>query len=175
MNIRKAIGVFVVLAWPSIVSADSLKLVVVTDPAGATLYANDSGQLMGYAPFELKYELPRGFFKDGRCTTLQGLKVRWASGAEASINGLQACAQSGKRQQFVFVRPDVPGRAIDAEFALRLEELALARESARAERSRRIAEIWSQYAERQRAIAESYRPVTCTSNLIGSTVYTTCR
>ena len=175
MGTRTVSVVAALLLWPYLASADTLNVTVASDPAGATLFANNSSQLMGYTPFTLKYELPKGFFKQGQCTTVQGLMVRWASGAEAAISWLSVCPQNGKRQQFVFVRPDVPGREVDAGFALRLEELALARESARANRARRIAEIWRQYAAQQQAIADRYRAVTCTSNLIGSTVYTSCR
>jgi hypothetical protein len=156
-----------------LVSADTLKLIVATDPAGATLYANDAGQLMGYAPYELKYELAKGFFKGSACAMVQGLRVRWASGAEAAVPSLTVCPWIGKRQQFVFTRPTgVSGGELDAEFALRLQELALAQQQSRAEA---IADLYRYYdAKREARRAERARRLSCRSVIFGNIIRTDC-
>ena len=92
-----------------------------SDPAGATLYANQSQQSFGYAPTKLKYKVSKGFSSGSECMTLQPVMVRWASGAEASISTITACPQNGGNQQFTLVRPTgVEGRELDVQFALQL-------------------------------------------------------
>lgn len=86
-----------------------------SDPQGATLYQD--GQPFGQTPVTLTYQSDAGF-QGGGCQSLKGTTVKWASGANASIAFLSACANVGRNQRFVFVRPDGPGREIDANFAL---------------------------------------------------------
>lgn len=122
-----------------------MTVTISSDPVGATLYSGDRN--WGYTPFRLKWDLGKRFFKDGRCSTTEPIKVRWASGGEASLPALVLCAQQGKNQQFTFVRPDSPGREIDALFAIELARLTQSRQQANA-------------AARQRAylaLAETYR------------------
>lgn len=162
------------------VFADKVKLTIISDPAGATVYVNQSKQLMGYAPSTIEYEFERDFFKHGRCERIQPLTVRWASGAEASIDTLQLCGSTGKNQQFVFVRPaDVPDRELDVLFALELQRLAAEERRASAERRSRVyamlAESYRQRADASRRRLDSLRPMNCTSTMVGSYVYTTCQ
>ena len=81
--------------------ADKVKLTIVSDPAGATVYANQSEQLMGYAPYMLNVR--------HRARLLQARPVRadtaphssMGERREASIDTLQLCGATGKYQQFV--------------------------------------------------------------------------
>jgi hypothetical protein len=89
-----------------------------SDPPGATLY--QGGQPMGMTPYTLTYQADETF-KKGGCMLLQGTNVKWASGATAAIFSLNACQTVGWRQTYMFVRPDVAGRDVDANFALQLQ------------------------------------------------------
>lgn len=143
-----------------------------SDPAGATLYANENQQTFGYAPVKLKYKVTKGFSSGKECMTIQPVMVRWASGAEASVSTITACPQQGGNQQFTLVRPTgVEGRELDVQFALQLQQIALLRQQARAAQS---AAFWQNYAATLDRIREQNRILRCTSNVIGSFVYTNC-
>jgi hypothetical protein len=140
-------------------SAESVTLTVKSDPAGALLYEN--GKQWGYAPFALKYTVPKDFKKSGRCVTFKPAFVRWASGAASEPVPVTLCGTNGTKQELVFVRPTgVEGREIDALFALQLQQQALASQQAR-----------------DQAFANAFRPpraVVCSSQVIGTSVTTTC-
>lgn len=170
----------VVLATATPAWADSVTVLFSSDPIGASVYANSNEQPFGYAPVTLKYELPKGFLKGSACQTMQPVKVRWVSGAEAQIEP-DICPGSGKKQQFVFQRPvQVPGADIDATFAIQVQQLMLARQQQRAsDFGRALSDAFYNMAEqaRRRAdIAERTRLklLNCTSTLVGDTVYTNC-
>jgi hypothetical protein len=129
-----------------------------SDPEGAMVYANEGEQLAGYAPVRLKYT-PTEQLRAGKgCMTLQPVKVRWASGATASIATLQASPAQGGEQQFSFVRPDLPGRELDVQFAIaRIQNTALVAA-----------------AQAQSLPVPVYTPKHCTSTLIGNQVFTNC-
>ncbi|WP_222565617.1 hypothetical protein [Novilysobacter antarcticus] len=92
-----------------------------SDPQGATLYGLD-GHNYGYTPVVLYYEVEKEF-KAGQCTTIHGKSVRWASGAEAAYTRQSVCPVNGYEQSFTFVRPtDIPGRDIDVQFQMALEQ-----------------------------------------------------
>jgi hypothetical protein len=107
----------------------SLSVTYFSDPAGATIYANNQQQTFGYAPVKLKYKVSKGFSSGNDCMQLQPVMVRWASGAEASVSMLRVCPQQGGNQQFTLVRPTgVAGRELDVQFALQLQQLAQLRD-----------------------------------------------
>jgi hypothetical protein len=151
----------------------SLTITYHSDPEGAMLYANDTKQLFGYTPFALKYkQLSPGFKNGSECMRLQPAMVRWASGLEAKIDGLTACPQNGGKQQFVFVRPNgVAGREIDVQVALQLQQQELLKKQARADR---IAAIYQAYSVATQQNLQRLQQLRCTSNLVGSFVYTNC-
>lgn len=91
--------------------ADKVRLVIATDPAGATVYVDAAKRLIGYAPAWIEYEMGRNFFKEGRCGAIQPIAVRWASGVEAQIDAGQLCAADGETQQLTFQRPIMPSPA----------------------------------------------------------------
>ena len=163
--------------------ADKVRVFIYSDPAGATVYANQSKQLIGYAPVYLDYEFARDFFKRGRCEVVAPIAVRWASGAEAAVEGVQVCGAAGKNQQLTFVRPpEIPGRETDAFFALQLEQL-LAQRLERIQFQEMLGALWRQQtATRQPSLDEQIiagalnrRTTDCTSTLRGNVVYTSCR
>jgi hypothetical protein len=104
--------------------ARTLYVTYLSDPPGATLYANQTGQSFGPTPVTLRYRPSQSFF-EGACLTLQPVAVRWLSGAQASQASFTACPQNGLRQQFTFTRPaEVPGADLDAQFAVQQEQRA---------------------------------------------------
>jgi hypothetical protein len=139
----------------SYAEANDVKVTFLADPTGATLYeeVNGSYKLWGYTPLILKWQVPR---KWSTCVALSPMKVRWVSGAEASIT-LKVCPQTGKNQQFVFQRPSgVPGAELDAKFA--------------------IATMRNATLAVPPPPAPIYIPHTthCTSTVIGNQVFTNC-
>ena len=100
-----ALVVLAILGHAQAAFADKVKLVVHSDPAGATVYANSSEQMIGYAPVVLEYNFPRNFFKHARCDQMQPLVVRWVSGVEVRLDTLRLCGGDGKTQQITVRRP----------------------------------------------------------------------
>jgi hypothetical protein len=139
----------------SYAAANDVKVTFQSDPTGATLYEDSAGsqKLWGYTPVVLKYQVPKRW---NACMALKPLKVRWASGAEASIT-LNVCPQTGKNQQFVFQRPTgVAGLELDVQFAI-----AMLRNAAIA-------------AEAPAPVYIPPAPKHCTSTVIGNQVFTNC-
>lgn len=101
----------------------SLQITYQSDPQGATLYQD--GQPVGITPYTLNYE-PSEDFRQGGCMTVRETSVKWASGATANTGGvLTACKSTGTRQNYTFIRPDVPGRDVDVNFALQRQRNAI--------------------------------------------------
>jgi hypothetical protein len=145
-----------------------LTLTVYSDPAGATIYQND--QVFGYAPTRLKYKVTKGFRAGKECARLIPLKVRWASGAEASIGDQTACPQNGGNQQITFVRPTgVDGREMDVLFAIQITSLMQQRA---ANEAAATAAAWDAIVPFRPIVPA--RPVHCTSQVIGRQVFTNC-
>lgn len=135
-------------------TADVL-LTVYSDPLGATVYADKAETRMGVSPVAIKYKVP---WKRNTCSTLQKITVRWASGAEATLDSVAVCQQNGKHQQLTFVRPTgVPGREIDALFALEVQRQGAAAAAAASQ-----------------VVVPLTKPVRCTSYAVGWQVFTNC-
>jgi len=89
-----------------------ITLEVHSSPEGAQVFIDDVPRLMGSTPLALTYHVAKP------CGPTQAVRVRWASGAEASQPALQLCAKTGKRQQYTFERPaDVAGLQVDLQVA----------------------------------------------------------
>jgi len=145
-----------------------IKVTFDSDPELATLYES---RMMGSAPVTLTYTTSPEFRK-GQCMQLMPMMVRWISGVESSMAKLSVCPQDGSKQQFTFVRPDLPGREIDANYVIETTRLVVTglmqRDAARAQaRSNLLAQI---LANQQKAL-----PVSCTSEVLGSRILTRCR
>ncbi len=172
-------GWYKLWSWDALVNR-KLTITYHSDPEGAMLYANESRQLMGYTPVTVQYQPSVDFYRKKACLTIQPSMVRWASGAEASGPSLSACPQVGFNQQFVFLRPTgLPGREIDAQFALQLRMLAVQQELAEAQRQATASQAWSAFSLQMQQQMQQYqslmRTVHCTSRVVGYTVYTDCR
>lgn len=145
----------------SYAEAADVKVTFQSDPIGATLYeeVNGSQKLWGYAPFTLKFQVPR---KWTTCMSLTPMTVRWVSGAQASIT-LSVCPQTGKNQQFTFQRPTgVPGVELDVQFAIAMMQNAAAAATAAAQAAARPVYV------------PPPAPKHCASTVIGNQVFTDC-
>lgn len=141
--------------------ANDVKLTLKSLPEGATVFTilpDGSEKMWGTAPVRLKWQVPRRW---AECITTESIKVRWISGVEATVSGVDLCPRVGKNQEFVFQRPaEAPGVELDVQYAI-----ALMRSAATAAAAR----------------ARSYVPYVppprekiCTSNIIGNQIFTYC-
>lgn len=90
----------------------------------------------------MKFE-PSAAWHDGKCIMTPKAEAKWASGTKKTLLPLQMCPKNGLDVTRVFERPDVPGRAEDARFALDLERnSALRRSAAAGEESNRQGRYW---------------------------------
>jgi hypothetical protein len=128
-----------------------------SEPRGATLYQN--GKPMGTTPVTLQYAVDKNF-KAGGCMQKTGTEVKWASGVTANLDSLSLCAKDGRHQQLMYVRPDVPGREIDANFSLQLQRNQI---------------MQNANAIQQMKAARAAEPVRCVSRQVGFTVRTVCQ
>ena len=146
-----------------------------SDPQGAALY--EGGRFFGYTPVTLQYPLAHLTMETGQCVAVQPLAVRWASGAEASIENLQACPINGYFQQFSFIRPTgVAGREMDVQFALERERLAIMQQQANAQEMANLSALfWQLNQQTQQIYNRPSNSVNCTTQVFGSTIQTSCR
>lgn len=165
--------VLILLLNSAIAECEWLNITYHSDPEGATLFTGDNNKLWGYTPMTLRSKVQKAFRKKGECVNMEPAMVRWPSGAEVRVSNIVACGNIGLNQQFVFVRPDgLPGREIDALFALQLQQNALLAAQVRAQQD---AAFWQTYAATAALTKTRQSQLTCTSNVIGANVYTTCR
>lgn len=170
----------VVLCCLTTINAQAAKLAVIyqSDPPGAAI-VQDDGQLLGYAPVTLYYEITKDN-KQAGAMQLRGTSATWASGAKAEIPILRIDLRIGRNQVFTFRRPDsFPGRETDVQIALQMQQLALMRAQARADAIagylQRQQQIYTQMQQSIQQNANRRQTLSCTSNAIGNTVYTDCR
>ena len=142
----------------SLTGCAGLRIQYESDPPGATLYQD--GQPMGITPYTLTYQ-PDENFKRGGCMSIRPTLVKWASGATASTgSGLTACKSTGSRQRYMFVRPNVPGRDVDMNFALQLQRNGI---------------MQQQNALMLQQLLTPPNPVNCTTTYSFGIANTTCR
>lgn len=154
---KALIGVAVVLLGGCATAPPPLHVTYESDPPGATLYQN--GQPLGTTPRTLQYSTDQAF-RNGGCKQLSGTEVKWASGVTASLPSLNACSSGGYRQKFVYVRPDAPGREIDANYALQLQRNQI---------------MQNANAIQQMNASKASSPVKCISQQVGNTIQTRCQ
>lgn len=140
-----------------------------SDPPGAMLY-DANGLYWGRTPVTLAYPGAVPTFRQGQCTLVVPVNVRWTSGATAAQQ-LRICPAQGLLQQFVFVRPDEPGREIDAQFAV---ELARQSASAAPTSSSSDTATLIEAARQLQDAANQRRNVNCSSQTTNGVVHTTC-
>jgi hypothetical protein len=159
--------------------AKQLAVTYMSDPPGATLYQGQEN--FGYTPKTLYYKISVENKERGKMT-LQGMSVRWASGATASSPSVIVDLSIGANQQLTFLRPEsVAGREIDIQFALELERLRLAQQQADAQRA---AMAWQQFQNSVNQLNQVNQqiyqqpqslPMNCISSAVGNTIVTNCR
>lgn len=147
-----------------------LQITYHSDPQGAALYQD--GQPVGVTPYTLTYESSEAF-RQGGCMAVRETSVKWASGATASTGGVMtACKATGTQQHYNFVRPDVPGRDIDVNYALQRQRNAIM-----AQQNALMIQALTpkpQPPAFQVPIYQAPQPVHCQSYRLGNTVQTNC-
>ena len=78
------------------------------------------------------------------------------------LTALTACPQNGRNQQFTFMRPTgLPGREIDAQFGLQVQQLRL--QQAQANEAAGVPQV-----------PQIQRQLHCIANVIGNQIFTNC-
>jgi len=157
-------------------ATNRIEMTYYSDPAGATIYSGQSP--VGYTPFTLAYNI-RPEDKDQRFLKIPGTKVVWATGVSTEVQSLTVDRNKGSRFHFVFVRPDVPGRQIDVNFAVQLERNRILQQQAEAQQDQAF---WQMYNTMLNQYRQSYVPTysptfksfNCTSRQVGNYIYTDC-
>lgn len=162
-NLLKLIILFGI---PALSGCAGIKVTMYSDPPGATIYADN--KTFGYAPQVLNYQ-PTDGFKRGVCMATTPITATWASGA-SDTQTLNLCPQNGYETYYTFMRPNVAGREIDANFALQLQQLQLSQQREASARYDRAVKALSDYSKS----LERSRGTSCTSTVNGNTVQTNC-
>jgi hypothetical protein len=152
-------------------ATNQVRVTYYSDPNGAALY--EGQKALGYTPFTLIYPISpqdkaRGY------VSLSPTKVVWASGASATVQSRIAELSKGTNFHLVFMRPDVPGRDVDLNFALQLERNRILQEQANAQRDQAFWQMYNAVFNQYQKSAPTYNRTNCTSNVIGNNIYTTC-
>lgn len=184
------VAALVALGFASSAYAQRTVTVIITsDPPSATL--SQYGGSVGMTPMSLKYPTTKAFTSGRGCLVLQPLSMTWASGATAEMADLKICPEGKYRYhgkyQLAFARPDVPGREIDAIFALQVQrDAATAQAQQQAANAAATAAAWAAYvpialaaiATRPIYVTQPiiYPPtVHCSSTVLGPFINTSCR
>ncbi len=114
--------------------ANKLYISYLSDPPGATVYSG--AQNYGPAPVRVWYEVSDADRANG-FKILQGVKMRWVSGAEAEVASLRADLSLGTEQHYTLPRPAAfAGADIDARYAVEIQRSRAAAEAASDEQTR---------------------------------------
>jgi hypothetical protein len=147
-----------------------LQMTYNTDPPGAMVYQGET--FLGYGPTTVSYGWQLAARDPVQCMRLQPITAPWASGAEAIRTDLQACARDSYLQQRALVRPaNVPGRDLDVQFAIHLQETAATEAQAAAVERAALFQALAQ----QSALAPRPSAVLCSSQVAKGNVYTACQ
>jgi len=180
MTTARALTLFFLVLFAS-GCATNLRVTYNSEPIGAALY--EGSTFLGTTPVTINYNVTEEQRKAGRML-LRGTSVRWVSGASANISSLTADMQQyGYHQTFTFRRPDgVPGYDVDANYALQLQRNAImllqAASQAQAAQQQQYFQQQQLQLQRQQMLQQQFRPPSnfnCTSNVIGSYIYTNCQ
>ena len=153
--------------------APTLYVTYQSEPAGAQLY--EGGRFWGYTPVTLQYPAT-GPMRQNGCMRLRQVSVRWASGAEASVPLITACAQNGYNQQFAFQRPaDYPGRKEDAQFAASMMQYRAAAQQSQVQESAAMLQAFEAINNQLRREREAKPPTRCVSSVVGKIITTNCQ
>lgn len=161
-NVNTLRSLLLVFTLAGCASTQQISVSYNSDPQGATLY--EGSVMLGYTPYTAHYNLNDEMKKTGGLKP-KPMSVKWASGATAAVSNLYVDLNKyGLNQSFTFQRPDnYPGRQIDVQFALKVEELRLLRRNADAQESAVLMQM-----------INANKPQNCTSTKIGNQVSTTC-
>jgi len=149
-----------------------LSVTYITDPPGAVLY--DKGIRQGFTPLTLYYNLDRVRKASGN---IAEVTVRWQSGATATAKAHIDLTQGLFWNQNIPRPNNVPGREADEQFGLQTESLRQQKESQEQQQMLNILLLQQQQLQVIQQVTRpppAHNSINCTSNAIGSTVFTNC-
>lgn len=145
-----------------------LQMTYSSDPMGAAIYEGE--RFLGYSPVTVAYAWQK-LDEDG-CMKVPPVRVLWASGAEIGFDSIRGCALMGPQQGRLFMRPkDVPGRDLDMQFSIGLQQTASQQAAAAAQER---AAIFSALALQNAAAFQSYKTTHCSSRETNGSIHTVC-
>lgn len=135
-----------------------------SEPKGASVICGGVNQ--GYAPVNLYYEILPHNTESGTINPLQCI-AKWASGATALYGTSFSMVEFPNGVRTIAPRPNVEGHHIDAEFALKLEQMKYQKRQAEAaERS-----VWQQQQQNLLIEENNNKTTTCYTNFGITTCY----
>lgn len=152
-------------------ATNQVRVTYYSDPNGAAFY--EGQRALGYTPFTLIYPISPQDRERGY-VSLSPTKVVWVSGASGTVQSQIAELSKGANFHFVFIRPDVPGRDVDMNFAVQLERNRILQEQANAQRDQAFWQMYNAVFNQYQKSTPTYNRTNCTSNVIGNSIYTTC-
>lgn len=120
------LGLLIIVALPALASASTLAVEVTinSEPSGAAIYADATGELSGYAPVTLLYDVDAETFSAAGCVEVQPITAKWpryvnhaggieliADAAEKTITRRLIC--SGPHQEIMLQHPTPLRPALD--------------------------------------------------------------
>lgn len=87
-------------------SGTSISVRFESDPPGAMLVSNDSGTVLGTAPFTLTYLAPHQW---ASCVAYDGFRARWTGGSQVVAQRLELCPGAGREQSIRVAAPKGAG------------------------------------------------------------------
>ena len=175
MDVSYRIGIaLIALLVPMSVLAGPKKITVIVNsiPAGAHLY-DGNGTYLGQTPTIITVTIPN----KTECLANPDVRALWTSGASLT-DTLTICRAQGKKQTYALERPDAPNLLTDLRVATDLLTARAAEAAAKEAQWTAVALGISasiqQAANAYTQALYAYRPVTCSTNRIGTYSTTSC-
>lgn len=152
--------------------ATQATLSIYSQPEGAYITEVGTGKSYGMAPVAVVYDpASLNLYKNAEgCFMVKGFEARWVSGAATTINPIKLCGSNVGTYNISLNRDSsLPNLEKDLQFAIQLQTLRAQQQQAQATKDAAAAAFWSALS------ASQQNNINCTSNSVGSTVFTNCR
>jgi len=147
-------------------------LSIYSEPIGAYITEVETKKAVGVAPVTVVYD-PASLIlhKDAEgCFIVNGFEARWVSGAATTITPIKLCGSKFGNYNISLDRDSsLPNLEKDLQFAIQLQTLGAQQKQAQAAQGSAAAAFWSALS------ASQQNNINCTTNTIGTTVFTNCR
>ena len=145
-----------------------------SDPPGAAVY--EGQKAFGFTPVKVFVSIPPEMQKS-RIIRINETKAVWASGAYSTVPYIELDLQQNSNFYFTFIRPNVPGREADLNFALQLERNRILQQQAQAQTDQAAMQAYGVLLNsfNRPTYSPNYnKSLNCTSNINGNYIYTDC-